>query len=161
MTTTRSGIGIDVHPLAEGRPLILGGVRIDFDRGLEGHSDGDVLCHAIIDALLGAAGLGDIGAHFPSSDPANRGADSLALLARTVGIIGASGWKATYVDATILAEKPALAPVRDRIRATLARSMEMDQTLVSVKATTTDGLGLTGRGEGIGAIAIATIERTG
>ncbi len=158
MTGPRTGIGVDVHPFAEGRPLFLGGVRMEFDRGLAGHSDGDVLCHAIIDALLGAAGLGDIGSHFPSSDPAYRGADSLELLARTVAKIGEIGWKAAYVDATILAEKPAVAPVRDLIEASLSRALGLSQSLVSVKATTTDGLGFTGRGEGICAMAVATIE---
>ena len=158
VTGGRAGIGVDVHPFAEGRPLVLGGVRMAFDRGLEGHSDGDVLCHAIIDALLGAAGMGDIGSHFPSSDPANRGADSLGLLARTVEIIGRNGWKAAYVDATILAEKPAVAPARDAIEASLAGAMQLSRSQVSVKATTTDGLGFTGRGEGICAMAVATIE---
>ncbi len=159
MTGARTGIGVDVHPFAEGRPLVLGGVRMEFDRGLGGHSDGDVLSHAIIDALLGAAGLGDIGSHFPSSDPAYRGANSLDLLAQTVGKIEEIGWKAVYVDATILAEKPAIAPVRDLIEASVSRAMGLGQSLVSVKATTTDGLGFTGRGEGICAMAIATIEQ--
>ena len=158
MTAARTGIGVDAHPFAEGRPLILGGVRLPFDRGLQGHSDGDVLCHAIIDALLGAAGMGDVGSHFPSSDPANRGANSLELLARTVEIIGRGGWKAAYVDATILAEKPAVAPVRHLMEAALARAMQLSRSQVSVKATTTDGMGFTGRGEGICAMAVATIE---
>ena len=160
MIGSRTGIGIDVHPFAEGRALYLGGVRMEFDRGLAGHSDGDVLCHAIIDALLGAAGLGDIGSHFPSSDPAYEGADSLELLAHTVEKIAEIGWKAAYVDATILAEKPAVAPVRDLIEASLSRALGLSQSLVSVKATTTDGLGFTGRGEGICAMAVATIEPT-
>ena len=115
---------------------------MEYDRGLAGHSDGDVLCHAIIDALLGAAGLGDIGSHYPSSDPAYRGADSLELLALTVAKIDEIGWKAAYVDATILAEKPAVAPVRDLIEASLSRALGLSKSLVSVKATTTDGTGL-------------------
>ena len=131
---------------------------MEFDRGLAGHSDGDVLCHAIIDALLGASGLGDIGTHFPSSDPAYEGANSLDLLSRTVDKIREIGWKVAYVDATILAEKPAVAPVRDLIQASLSGAMRVSQLLVSIKATTTDGLGFTGRGEGICAMAIATIE---
>ena len=160
MTGQRTGIGVDVHPFADGRPLVLGGVRMEFDRGLQGHSDGDVLCHAIIDALLGAAGLGDIGSHFPSSDPAYEGANSLELLARTVDKLGEIGWKVAYVDATILAEKPAVAPVRNLIEASVSRAMRLSQSLVSIKATTTDGLGFTGRGEGICAMAVATIDPT-
>ncbi len=160
MTGQRTGIGVDVHPFADGRPLVLGGVRMEFDRGLQGHSDGDVLCHAIIDALLGAAGLGDIGSHFPSSDPAYEGANSLELLARTVDKLGEIGWKVAYVDATILAEKPAVAPVRNLIKASVSRAMRLSQSLVSIKATTTDGLGFTGRGEGICAMAVATIDPT-
>ena len=160
MTGQRTGIGVDVHPFVDGRPLMLGGVRMEFDRGLQGHSDGDVLCHAIIDALLGAAGLGDIGSHFPSSDPAYEGANSLGLLARAVDKLGEIGWKVAYVDATILAEKPAVAPVRNLIEASVCRAMRLSQSLVSIKATTTDGLGFTGRGEGICAMAVATIDPT-
>ena len=158
--TTRSGIGIDVHPLVEGRPLILGGVSIPFDRGLSGHSDGDVLVHAIIDALLGGAALGDIGAHFPSSDPQYEGIASTELLRQTLDLLKDSGWRATYVDATILAERPALSPFIDRIAQSLATSLRVETGSVNLKAKTTDGLGFIGRGEGVAALSIATLEPT-
>ena len=158
--TTRSGIGIDVHPLVEGRPLILGGVTIPYEKGLAGHSDGDVLAHAIIDALLGGAGLGDIGAHFPSSDPALAGISGPELLGRTVRLLAESGWRATYVDATIMAERPVLGPFMDQMRRGLAASLDAGGDAINLKATTTDGLGLVGRGEGIVAMAVATLEAT-
>ena len=126
--------------------------------GLDGHSDGDVLVHSIIDAILGAAGLGDIGTHFPPGDEQYRGIDSTVLLVRTVEIIAERDWRVQYVDATILAERPRLRPYISEIRATLARSLNVSDELVSVKATTTDGLGFTGRGEGIACMAVATLD---
>ena len=157
--TTRSGIGFDVHPLVEGRPLILGGVEIPHERGLQGHSDGDGLIHAIIDALLGAAALGDIGAHFPPGDERYRGIASGEMLSETLEMLKHSRWRVTFVDATILAERPILRPYSDDIRASLAALLNLGTESVSVKATTTDGLGFIGRREGIGTLAIATIER--
>ena len=158
--TARSGIGVDVHPLVEGRPLVLGGVSVPFDRGLSGHSDGDALVHAVIDALLGGAGLGDIGAHFPSSDPRYEGVESTELLVRTVCLLAESGWRAAYVDATILAERPPLSPYLGRITDSLAASLSVQSDLVNVKAKTADGLGFVGKGEGMAALAVATIQRT-
>ena len=158
--TARSGIGFDVHPLVEGRPLVLGSVRIPFEKGLSGYSDGDVLIHAVIDALLGGAGLGDIGAHFPSSDPRYEGINSSALLRLTLQLLGGHGWRTIYVDATILAERPVLRPFIDRIEQSLAASLSLDRDSVNVKAKTTDGLGFTGRGEGVAALSIATLEPT-
>ena len=155
----RSGIGIDVHPLVVGRPLMLGGINIPFDRGLDGHSDGDVLIHAIIDAILGAAGLDDIGTHFSSNDPQFKGIASSELLTRTLGLATRHGWRTTYVDATILAERPMLRPFRHQIREALAAFLNLEPESVNIKATTTDGLGLIGRGEGIASMAIATVER--
>ena len=155
---TRTGIGVDVHPLAEDRALVLGGVKIPHTHGLAGHSDGDVLVHAIIDAILGAAGLGDIGTHFSPGDEQYRGIDSTILLTRTVEIIAEENWRVQYVDATILAERPRLQSYISEIRATLARSMRLSDGLVSVKATTTDGLGFTGRSEGIASMAVATLD---
>ena len=155
---TRTGIGVDVHPLAEDRALVLGGVKIPHTHGLAGHSDGDVLVHAIIDAILGAAGLGDIGTHFSPGDEQYRGIDSTILLTRTVEIVAEDNWRVQYVDATILAERPRLQSYISEIRATLARSMRLSDGLVSVKATTTDGLGFTGRSEGIASMAVATLD---
>lgn len=156
----RSGIGYDVHPLQTGRALVLGGVRIDHPLGLGGHSDGDVLCHALIDALLGAAALGDIGHHFPSEDEAYRDADSLQLLREAVGLVAAAGLAVVNVDTTVVAEAPRLAPHIEAMRANLADALQVDATAVSVKATTSDGLGSLGRGEGIAALAIALLDST-
>ena len=158
--TTRSGIGFDVHPLVEGRPLILGGVKIPFQRGLAGHSDGDGLIHAIIDALLGAAALGDIGTHFPPNDDKLKGIASSAMLADTLDLLKRNHWRVTFVDATILAERPILKPHMGSIKETLAATLRLKANCVNVKATTTDGLGFIGRREGIGTLAIATIEQT-
>ena len=158
--SVRTGLGIDIHPLAAGRDLVLGGVSVPFEMGLEGHSDGDVLAHAVIDALLGAAGLGDIGAMFPSSDPALAGASSLAMLAAAASRASEAGWRATYVDATIVAQRPILAPHVGGMRAGLAGALSMDTADVNVKATTTDRLGMIGRGEGIAALAVATVAAT-
>ena len=157
--TSRSGIGYDVHLLVDERPLVLGGVTVPFEKGLAGHSDGDVLTHAVIDALLGGAGLGDIGAHFPSSHDRYRSAASTGLLRETVGLLAASGWRTAYVDATILAERPVLSPFASRIKQSLAASLQVEPRQVNIKATTTDGLGFTGRGEGIAALAVATVEQ--
>ncbi len=157
--TSRSGIGFDVHPLVEGRPLILGGVTIPFDLGLAGHSDGDGLIHAVIDALLGAAALGDIGTHFPPGDDRFRDIESGKMLSDTIELLRHNRWRATFVDATIIAERPLLKPHMACIRQSLSTWLQLPTESVSVKATTTDGLGFTGRGEGVGTLAIATIER--
>lgn len=156
----RSGIGFDVHPLVEGRPLVLGGVTIPFEKGLQGHSDGDVLIHAVIDALLGGAGLDDIGTHFPSSDSRYRGISSVVLLQRTLEVLRAHGWRASYLDATILAERPVLRPFMAQIKQSLASTLGVGPASLNLKAKTTDGLGFIGRGEGIASLAIATVERT-
>ena len=157
--TTRSGIGFDVHPLVAGHALVLGGVTIPYERGLAGHSDGDGLIHAVIDALLGAAALGDIGTHFPPCDDRYKGIASGELLSDTLGLLGRNRWRVTFVDATILAERPILKPHMSCIRNSLAGGLNLSTDSVNVKATTTDGLGFIGRGEGIGTLAIATIER--
>ena len=155
----RIGHGYDVHRLAEGRKLILGGVDIPWERGLLGHSDADVLTHAVMDALLGAAGLGDIGKHFPDTDAAYAGADSLELLARVTALMGEKGFSVGNVDATILAQRPRLAPYIPQMRDNLARVMGVGLEYVNVKATTEEGLGFTGSGEGMAAHAVALIER--
>jgi 2-C-methyl-D-erythritol 2,4-cyclodiphosphate synthase len=155
----RVGTGFDVHAFAAGRPLVLGGVRIDHELGLAGHSDADVLLHAICDALLGAAALGDIGAHFPDSDPAFRGADSLALLRRTVALVAAAGWRPLQVDSCVLAEAPRVGPHRDAMRAAIAGALGVPVADVGVKATTTERLGFVGRREGIAAHAVCLIVR--
>ena len=155
MSGVRTGIGIDSHRFAEGRALILGGVRIEHDRGLAGHSDADVLTHAITDALLGAAGLGDIGQHFPDTDPAFEGADSIALLRDVVARLGHD---VVNVDATVMLERPKLSPHRDAIRASLAQALGVAEADVNVNATTGEGMGFVGREEGVAAIAIATVR---
>lgn len=153
----RIGHGYDVHKLAEGRRLILGGVDIPYEKGLLGHSDADVLTHAVMDALLGALALGDIGQHFPDTDPQYSGADSLQLLSHVVQLISAQGFQVGNVDATILAQAPKLAPYIPAMRENLARAMGVDASQVSVKATTEEGLGFTGRKEGIAAHAVALL----
>jgi 2-C-methyl-D-erythritol 2,4-cyclodiphosphate synthase len=153
-----SGLGYDCHRFASGRPLVLGGVRIEHDRGLEGHSDADVLTHAIIDAMLGAGALGDIGQHFPDTDPRYAGADSIELLRATVALLAGAGLAVTHVDATVVLERPKLAPVRDAMRERLAAALGLDVGHVSVKATRGEGMGFVGREEGIAALAIATVE---
>ena len=158
MTDLRIGHGYDVHRLTEGRKLILGGVEIPYEKGLLGHSDADVLVHAVMDALLGAAGLGDIGRHFPDSDPAYAGADSLVLLDHVVALLNEKGWQVGNVDATILAQRPKLAPHIDQMRDNLARHMNVTAEQVNVKATTEEGLGFTGDGSGMAAHAVALIE---
>lgn len=160
MSDMRIGHGYDVHRLAEGRKLILGGVDIPWEKGLLGHSDADVLTHAVMDALLGAAGLGDIGQHFPDTDPAYAGADSLKLLEHVAGLLRERGFTVGNVDATILAQRPKLAPHIPRMRDNLAGVMGIDSGRVNVKATTEEGLGFTGSGEGIAAHGVALIEKT-
>ena len=155
----RIGHGYDVHRLTEGRRLILGGVDIPWEKGLLGHSDADVLTHAVMDALLGAAGLGDIGQHFPDTDPAYAGADSLKLLAYVVALLRERGFTVGNVDATVLAQRPKLAPHIPQMRDNLARTMEVGPEQVNVKATTEEGLGFTGSGEGMAAHAVALIEK--
>ncbi len=154
----RVGIGYDVHPFDAARPLILGGVRIERSPGLSGYSDADVLLHAVIDALLGAAGMDDIGRHFPPGDPAYKDIDSAELLRRTRELLAKSGHAIGNVDATVIAEAPKLAPHIPSMRKAIAAALEIDESRVSVKATTHEGLGAIGRGEGIAAMAVALIE---
>jgi 2-C-methyl-D-erythritol 2,4-cyclodiphosphate synthase len=155
----RVGTGFDAHALEDGVPLVLGGVRIDHPRGLAGHSDGDVLAHALTDAVLGAAGLEDIGALFPSADPDLAGADSLQLLSRAWEEVRALGWELANADVVLVGEEPRLAPHRDEMRQRLAAALDVAPDLVAVRATTTDGLGFTGRGEGLAAQAVALLKR--
>jgi 2-C-methyl-D-erythritol 2,4-cyclodiphosphate synthase len=154
--TVRTGLGIDTHRFADGRRLVLGGVEVPFERGLAGYSDADVLAHAITDAILGAAGLGDIGQHFPDTDERWRDADSLDLLRDVVALVAEQGWTVAHVDATVMLERPKLAPFRDRIAASLAAATG---GTVAVKATTGEGMGFVGREEGAAALAVATLER--
>jgi 2-C-methyl-D-erythritol 2,4-cyclodiphosphate synthase len=154
----RVGIGYDVHPFAEGRPLMLGGVHIEGEKGLSGHSDGDVLLHAVTDAILGACGLGDIGQHFPSDDPSYAGADSLELLRRISKLAQEYGYSVENVDAVVIAERPRLQPFIGRMRMRIASAVGLSEAQVSVKATTQDRLGAIGRGEGIAAMATALIK---
>ena len=155
----RIGMGFDVHRLVIGRPLVIGGVTIPFPKGLLGHSDADVLVHAVCDALLGAAGLGDIGAHFPDSDPDLAGIDSLVLLGRTCDMVRRLGLEIGNLDATVFAQAPRMAPYRDQMAANIARSAGITPARVNVKATTTEGLGPFGRGEGIGAACVALLVK--
>ncbi len=157
MAETRCGIGFDVHPFALGRKLILGGVEVEFHLGLAGHSDADVLTHAIIDALLGAAGLGDIGRHFPDTDPKYKDIASLLLLRDTAAMLDRDGWRVANIDATIVAQRPRLAEHIDSMRQRLAVVMALEITQVNIKATTTEKLGFTGREEGIAALAVTSI----
>ena len=156
----RIGIGYDIHPFEAGRPLVLGGVRISHEAGLGGHSDADVLTHAVIDALLGAAALGDIGQHFPPDDPQYRDASSLDLLRRAVGLVAGAGYRVVNIDATVIAEAPKLAPYVEAMRSALAGALGVEVAAVSVKATTADRLGAVGRGEGIAALAVALLDST-
>ena len=154
----RIGHGYDVHRLVEGRKLILGGVEIPFEKGLDGHSDADVLVHAVMDALLGAAALGDIGKLFPDNDDAYLGADSVELLKKVRDVLQEHGWKPGNLDATVIAQRPKLAPYIDTMRKRIADALETDVGSVSVKATTEERLGFTGSGEGIAAHAVCLIE---
>lgn len=153
----RIGTGFDVHQLVQGRDLIMGGVKIPYERGLLGHSDADVLLHAIADALLGAAALGDIGKHFPDSDSAYKGADSRVLLRSVVARVRAAGWQVGNVDATIIAQAPKMAPHIEQMRRNIASDCAVVPDRIAVKATTTEMLGFTGRGEGIAAQAVALL----
>ena len=155
----RTGIGIDSHRFEDSRPLILGGVDIPHEQGLAGHSDADVLTHAVIDALLGAAGLGDIGQHFPDTDERFAGADSLELLRTVMVFLQQNGFTVLHVDTTVMMERPKLSPYRDSIRTTLATALGLPLGHVNVKATTGEGMGFVGRGEGVAALAVATLER--
>lgn len=154
----RAGMGYDVHRLTEKRDLILGGVKIPWEKGLLGHSDADVLLHAVMDALLGAAALGDIGKHFPDTDPAYEGISSLKLLRQVAALLKESGFRVGNIDATIIAQKPKMAPHIPAMRVNIADALEISQSRVNVKATTEEGLGFTGRGEGIAAQAICLLE---
>lgn len=158
MTAFRIGFGYDVHRLVPGRPLILGGVRIPSERGLAGHSDADVLLHAIADALLGAAALGDIGQHFPDTDPRWKDADSLELLRQVCHQVVAAGYEVANVDSTVVLERPRLRPYIDTMRANIARVLALPAEAVSVKATTSEGMGFVGIGEGAVAFAVCLLR---
>jgi 2-C-methyl-D-erythritol 2,4-cyclodiphosphate synthase len=154
----RVGIGYDVHPFGKGRRLMLGGVLIEGEEGLDGHSDADVVLHAIIDALLGAAGLGDIGRHFPPGDPAYAGADSKDLLRHVMRLLQEAGYTVENVDVTVIAERPRLQDHIGQMRRTIAPILEVEELCISVKATTHEGLGAIGRGEGVAAMAVTLLE---
>ena len=155
----RVGMGYDVHRLVEGRKLILGGVEIPYEKGLLGHSDADVLLHAIMDALLGAAALGDIGQHFPDTDPAYKGASSIELLKRVGELLDENCYYISYIDATVFAERPKLAVYREQMRANIAEALHLELDQVNIKATTEEGLGFTGTGEGISSQAVCLIDK--
>ena len=159
MSEYRVGTGFDAHALEDGLPLVLGGVRIEHPRGLAGHSDGDVLAHALTDALLGAAGMEDIGALFPSGDPSLAGVDSVDLLRRAWRQVTEAGWRLAHADVVLIGEAPRLAPHRNAMRARLAGALDVEPELVAVRATTTDGLGFAGRGDGLAAQAVALLVR--
>jgi 2-C-methyl-D-erythritol 2,4-cyclodiphosphate synthase len=154
----RVGVGIDAHALVEAVPLVLGGVELDSERGLAGHSDGDVIAHALIDAILGAAGMGDIGSLFPSGEAEWEGASSLDLLARAYGEVREAGYELGNADCVLVGEEPRIAPVRGAMQARLAEALEVEPGLVTVRATTTDRLGFTGRGEGLACVAVALLQ---
>ena len=156
---TRVGIGYDVHRLAMGRALVLGGVAIPAERGLLGHSDADVALHAIMDALLGAAALGDIGEHFPPSDPAYRGIDSRELLAQVRDLVAGAGWTVVNIDCTIVAERPKIMPHTPAMRAAIGEALGIAPDRIGIKATTNEGIGFIGREEGIAALAVAALSR--
>ncbi|MDO8915172.1 MAG: 2-C-methyl-D-erythritol 2,4-cyclodiphosphate synthase [Coriobacteriia bacterium] len=155
----RIGLGYDVHAFAEGRRLVLGGVEIPHPLGLEGHSDADVLTHALMDALLGAMRAGDIGRHFPDTDPVYEGVSSLELLRSVARLMRESGWRLVDADCVLVLEEPRISPHRDAMRAAIAQALGVDVDTVGVKATTTEGLGTTGRGEGVAAQAVVLLER--
>lgn len=156
-----SGIGFDSHRLAPGRALVIGGVEIPHDRGLEGHSDADVLTHAVIDALLGAAGLGDIGQHFPDTDERYRGADSIALLRHVMGLLAQEGLQVLNVDCTVVMERPKIAPYKRQIVERLAQALGLPARRVNVKASTGERIGFVGREEGVAALAVASVAEGG
>jgi 2-C-methyl-D-erythritol 2,4-cyclodiphosphate synthase len=159
MSELRVGLGVDAHAFAEGVPLVLGGLELDSPRGLAGHSDGDVIAHALIDAILGAAGLGDIGSLFPPSDPEWEGASSLDLLRRASAQAREAGWELVNADCVLIGEEPRIAPMREQMRVRLAEAAGVAPELVNVRATTTDGLGFTGRREGLAAQAVALVRQ--
>lgn len=159
MKDVRVGIGFDAHAFSDDAALVLGGVDFPGDRGLAGHSDGDVVAHALIDAVLGAAGLGDIGELFPSGDPQWLDASSIRLLQRAYEVVRGAGWELVNADCVLIGEEPRLAPHRDAMRAALSRAIDVDPALVAVRATTTDGLGFTGRGDGLAAQVVALLRR--
>ncbi len=154
----RIGMGYDVHRLTEGRDLILGGVKIEWEKGLLGHSDADVLIHAVMDALLGAAALGDIGKHFPDTDPAYKGISSILLLKHVANLLKENGYTVGNIDATIIAQKPKMAPHIPKMRENMADAMGIPADRLNIKATTEEGLGFTGRGEGIASQAVCLLE---
>ena len=154
----RVGLGVDAHALVEGVPLVLGGVELESERGLAGHSDGDVIAHALIDAILGAAGLGDIGSLFPSDAAEWEGASSLGLLTRAYDEVCAAGWALANADCVLVGEEPRVAPVRGAMQARLAAALGVEPGVLAVRATTTDRLGFTGRGEGLAAVAVALLR---
>ncbi|NBG89040.1 2-C-methyl-D-erythritol 2,4-cyclodiphosphate synthase [Isachenkonia alkalipeptolytica] len=154
----RVGMGYDVHKFQQGRPLILGGIAIPYEKGLMGHSDADVLLHAIKDALLGAAALGDIGKHFPDTDPAYKGADSMELLVHVGKLLNREGYQVNNIDGTLIAEKPKMAPYIPEMVRSIAKALAISEGQINIKATTTEGLGFEGRKEGIASMAIASIE---
>lgn len=160
MGESRIGLGYDVHAFAEGRPLVLGGVTVPFERGLFGHSDADVLVHAIMDAIIGALREGDIGHHFPDTDEAYAGISSLELLRRVATLLPEAGYRLVDVDSVLVCEQPKISPYREQMRALIAEALGVEVDRVGVKATTTEGLGFEGRGEGIAAQAVALLERT-
>lgn len=155
----RSGIGYDIHRLVEGRKLVLGGVEIAHTRGLDGHSDADVLSHAIADALLGAIAAGDIGQHFPNTDESIRGMSSIEILKTVAALLGERNARALNIDATVIAEAPKIAPHASKMRGQVAKALKLSETQVSIKATTNEGIGSIGQGDGIAAFAIATVEQ--
>jgi 2-C-methyl-D-erythritol 2,4-cyclodiphosphate synthase len=157
--SVRTGIGWDCHRLADGRRLVLGGVDIEYERGLAGHSDGDALTHAVIDALIGAAGLGDIGQHYPDTDERWRDADSTDLLGEVCSFLEDHGWTVVHVDTTVICEAPRLGPHRDAMRSSLAAAIGIRPLEVNVKFTTSEGMGFVGHGEGIAALAVVTVDR--
>ena len=158
MSELRIGMGIDAHAFADGVPLVVAGVEIESPRGLAGHSDGDVVAHALIDAMLGGAGLGDIGSLFPPGDPEWEGVSSLDLLRRTSAEVSEAGWELVNADCVLIGEEPRIAPLRDEMRAALAEACGVEPAVVNVRATTTDRLGFTGRGEGLAAQAVALLR---
>ena len=157
----RAGFGYDAHRLVEARPLVRGGIQVPFEKGLEGHSDADVLLHALIDAILGAAGMGDIGAHFPSSESALKGISSREMLSRVIDMVSRAGWRVENVDATVVAQQPRLSPHAPKMGAAIAEMLSMEARRVSVKSKTTDGLGFTGTGEGMEAYCVVMLVREG
>lgn len=155
----RVGLGYDVHQLAAGRPLILGGVQIPFEKGLSGHSDADVLVHAACDALLGAAGMGDLGTHFPDNDPQYKGVFSIELLKSSYQLVQGQGYKLVNMDALLIAQAPRISPFRDAMRQTMAEALQCEENRINIKATTTEGLGFCGTGEGMAAQCVVLIDQ--